>query len=60
MLYFTCDFPNYDTAEIDDYQLRGSRSWYWRNQGRCPDCGGRFKGISNKRCSQCGKPAPSR
>ena len=26
-----------------------------RRQGLCLDCGGTFKGIFSKKCSQCGK-----
>lgn len=27
-----------------------------RSQGLCPYCGGKFKGLFTKKCSQCGKP----
>lgn len=51
----TFDYPSMDTAVIHDQVLRLYRSNQWRNQGRCPLCGGKLRGLFKKRtCASCG------
>ncbi|MCL2087713.1 MAG: DUF6273 domain-containing protein [Oscillospiraceae bacterium] len=32
-----------------------SRAEQWKSKGLCPHCGGTFKGLLTKKCSECGK-----
>ena len=36
--------------------LEAQQSELYRSQNRCQYCGGKFKGLINKSCSNCGKP----
>ena len=51
-------FPNYDHAVIECNQLRSWRRDQWALAGRCPQCGGTFTGLFNKRCEKCGYEKP--
>ena len=51
-------FPNMDAAKIEDGALRTWRSNRWREQGRCPACGGNWKGLFKKVCDGCGREKP--
>ena len=51
-------FDSLKTIEQDQkvaHELFQQREWH-RSQGLCPYCGGTFKGLFKKVCSQCGKP----
>ncbi|MBQ6585949.1 MAG: hypothetical protein IJH83_03980 [Coriobacteriales bacterium] len=48
-------FPSLETADIASGTLRTYRSRMWKAQGRCAACGGRIKGLREKKCSVCGR-----
>lgn len=56
----TIDWPSIDTATIHDLPLTWCRSAQWSDQGRCPYCGGKLRGLfKSKHCASCGKEVPA-
>lgn len=44
---------NLEGSDLADRYIKASR---WKAEGRCPYCGGHFKGIFRRTCSQCRRP----
>ncbi len=46
------------SATIPDSVVIGFEAFcdYWKSKGLCTSCGGKFKGLLNKKCSHCGTP----